>query len=212
MPATPNKVSPVLAVAALLVATAAEAHHPTGGMTPTTFWHGLLSGIGHPVIGPDHLAFIVGIGLLAAITGLGLALPGLFIVAMAAGLLLHMLGLQIPYAEALLAVSVVAIGLAVARRDGSGRHWRGGGLFALAGVLHGFAFAETVIGAEPTPIVAYVVGLAATQFSLAAAAYVLARRTPQGEPLLARSVVRTLGLAIAALGTVLLVLNGGILA
>ena len=35
----------------LLSATFALAHHPMGGALPQTLWHGLLSGIGHPVIG-----------------------------------------------------------------------------------------------------------------------------------------------------------------
>ena len=37
----------------------AIAHHPMGGNTPSTLWEGLLSGVGHPIIGFDHLAFIV---------------------------------------------------------------------------------------------------------------------------------------------------------
>src|SRR5215510_12231222 len=42
-------------VAALsLFATSAFAHHVMGGKTPSTFVEGLLSGVGHPVIGPDH--------------------------------------------------------------------------------------------------------------------------------------------------------------
>ena len=28
--------------------------------------HGLLSGIGHPIIGFDHLAFVIAVGLIAA--------------------------------------------------------------------------------------------------------------------------------------------------
>ena len=54
-----------LSLATLLAATPALAHHPMGGEVPQTFWHGLLSGFGHPVIGIDHLAFVVAIGLAA---------------------------------------------------------------------------------------------------------------------------------------------------
>ena len=41
----------------------AHAHHMLGGRTPVTFMQGLLSGLGHPVIGIDHLAFVVAMGV-----------------------------------------------------------------------------------------------------------------------------------------------------
>lgn len=43
------------------------AHHPMGGMTPQTFSQGLLSGLGHPIIGLDHFAFLVAAMLLASV-------------------------------------------------------------------------------------------------------------------------------------------------
>src|SRR5262249_29863369 len=46
-----------------LFTTSAFAHHVMGGKTPSTFVEGLLSGTGHPVIGPDHLAFLLAIGI-----------------------------------------------------------------------------------------------------------------------------------------------------
>lgn len=188
---------------------AAHAHHPTGGLMPTSFLHGFLSGIGHPVLGADHFAFVVGIGLLAAIGGFGLALPGLFVVAMMAGLGVHLAGVNIPYAEVLLAVSVLAIGLAVARGSERGMPWAGAGLFAVAGLLHGFAFAETAIGAEATPLAAYIVGLALMQLSIAAVAWQLARFAPDRKPMLSPVAVRAAGMVIAAVGAVFLVLNAG---
>ena len=43
----------------------AWAHHAMDMALPQTFSQGLLSGLGHPVIGIDHLAAIVGVGMLA---------------------------------------------------------------------------------------------------------------------------------------------------
>jgi hypothetical protein len=37
----------------LLAAAPASAHHVMGGRTPSTFLEGLLSGLAHPVIGPE---------------------------------------------------------------------------------------------------------------------------------------------------------------
>ncbi len=42
------------------------AHHLMGGCTPATFSEGILSGLGRPIIGLDHLAAVVAIGCLAA--------------------------------------------------------------------------------------------------------------------------------------------------
>jgi urease accessory protein len=42
-----------------LLAEPAFAHHLMGGRTPSTFADGLLSGLGHPIIGLDHFAAVV---------------------------------------------------------------------------------------------------------------------------------------------------------
>lgn len=197
----------VVVLAAAGVSFPAMAHHPTGGMMPTTFMHGILSGIGHPVIGLDHLSFIVGIGLLARIAGFGLALPGLFIGAMVGGLGLHLAGASIPYAELLLAVSVALIGVAVWMKRPGGGSWPEAGAFALAGLLHGYAFAEAVVGAETTPILAYIIGLAATQMTIATAVYYLAG-AGAGRPVLTPVAIRAAGAVIAVVGVALALMHG----
>jgi urease accessory protein len=70
-------------VGAGLFATAgtAYAHHLMGGKTPSTFTEGILSGIGHPIIGPDHLAFLVALGIAVGVGRLSLVTPFLFLVA-----------------------------------------------------------------------------------------------------------------------------------
>ena len=57
-----------LCVAALLAAgvSSAHSHHVMDYAMPATALEGLLSGLGHPVIGIDHLLFIAGAGVLAA--------------------------------------------------------------------------------------------------------------------------------------------------
>ncbi|MEM6596564.1 MAG: HupE/UreJ family protein [Cyanobacteria bacterium P01_D01_bin.36] len=62
-------------IAIALLATPAFAHHPFGGEAPKTIAKGLLSGIGHPVIGLDHIVFVIAVGLLATIVRKGLAVP-----------------------------------------------------------------------------------------------------------------------------------------
>ena len=78
-----------LAAAMILTMTgAAFAHHPLGGMTPQTALHGFLSGVGHPVIGFDHLAFVIGIGLIAAFHRARLVMPAAFVGGTVGGTLL----------------------------------------------------------------------------------------------------------------------------
>lgn len=55
------------AAAASLLAEPALAHHVMGGRMPATFGDGLLSGLGHPVIGLDHFAAVVAVGCIAVL-------------------------------------------------------------------------------------------------------------------------------------------------
>jgi urease accessory protein len=74
------------------------------------------------------------------------------------------------------AASVLMVGLALlmTRRVSAGALLAG---FALAGLFHGHAFAEAVIGAEATPIMAYLAGLAVIQGALMLGAMVLTRQS-----------------------------------
>ncbi|MFN8984581.1 MAG: HupE/UreJ family protein, partial [Alphaproteobacteria bacterium] len=62
---TMRRTSFALGLLALLPLPAA-AHHPMDGAMPETLWQGFASGIGHPVSGLDHLAFLLAAGVLAA--------------------------------------------------------------------------------------------------------------------------------------------------
>ena len=151
-------------VGAGLVATAgtASAHHLMGGKTPSTFADGILSGLGHPIIGPDHLAFLVALGVAVGASRLSLITPFLFLLAMACGVAAHVAAFNIPAAEMIVAVSVVVAGvlLALDRRIPASR-WAA--IASIAGFFHGYAYGESIYGAETTPLAAYLVGLVAVQ-------------------------------------------------
>lgn len=200
-------VRPVLAaVAALAFSGPALAHHAMDGATPSSLLEGVLSGIGHPVIGLDHLAFIIAAGLLAAPRARAWLLPLAFVVASFAGSLLHLARVDLPGGETLIAGSVVIMGLLLVslRRIGDRPF---AALLGLAGLLHGHALAKTIIGAEPTPLVAYLGGLAVTEYAIAAAAVfgwrLLSRAWQDTMPRLDRIA----GAAVTAVGAVTLVLN-----
>lgn len=205
LPALPKTLLAV-ALGGLVAATPALAHHPMGGATPATFVQGLLSGLGHPVIGLDHLAALVGIGLVSSRFARGLTLPAFWIVAMAAGVGLHLAGAGLPATEVLVALSVVAIGLAASVRT-TLPYGAVALLFAAGGAMHGYALGETVVGAEAAPIVAYLAGLVAIQVALATGIAFAARCLSSGSFLAPALRLRVAGLAVAATGVAALALS-----
>jgi urease accessory protein len=186
---------------ALAVATAipAEAHHPMGGQTPATLVQGLLSGFGHPVIGIDHLAIILGLGIVVGIAGLNLAIPAAFIGMSAMGVLVHFAGVTLPMAELVIAASVILVGgLIASGRTLGAPAWLA--LFALAGLFHGYAYGEAIVGAESTPLGAYLAGLVIVQAALSTAVALVVRRLGQLSlsPRIAGAVMAGVGLATLA--------------
>ena len=181
-----------------LMTASASAHHVMGGKMPTTFAEGFLSGLGHPVIGPDHLAFLLAIGVAVGVGGLNLVLPLLFVVASAIGVTLHVNGVNLPGAEIVVAVSVLFAGFLIARgRALPVSLWAI--LFAAAGLFHGYAFGESIFGAERSPLHAYLLGLIIVQSALTVGTALFVRRRADGvsaiAPRLAGAVIIGVGLA-----------------
>lgn len=162
-----NRIRCAILVPAGLLATAgtASAHHVMGGKTPSTFIEGILSGVGHPIIGPDHLAFLAALGIAVGVSRLSFLNPVLFLGAMACGVGTHVAAVNIPAAEFIVAVSVLVAGVLLAldrRIPASG--WMA--IFAFAGFFHGYAYGESIYGAESTPLIAYLLGLVAVQTAI----------------------------------------------
>ena len=181
-----------------LMTASASAHHVMGGKIPTTFAEGFLSGLGHPVIGPDHLAFLLAIGVAVGVGGLNLVLPLLFVVASAIGVTLHVNGVNLPGAEIVVAISVLFAGFLIARgRALPVSLWAI--LFAAAGLFHGYAFGESIFGAERSPLHAYLLGLIIVQSVLTVGTALFVRRKASGvsaiAPRLAGAVIIGVGLA-----------------
>ena len=150
-------------LAVLLLASPAFAHHPfgMGDSAELPPLQGLLSGIGHPLLGPDHLLFLL------AIAFIGLHRPRAWVIPLlAAGLGGSVLSQFIPlpdavapWAEAMVSLSLVVEGL-MALTVASTR-W----LLPLV-ALHGFLLGSTIVGAEPTPLFTYFLGLLIGQGAL----------------------------------------------
>jgi urease accessory protein len=189
------------AVLLLVLAQPAFAHHVMGGVLPSTFLQGLLSGLGHPVIGIDHLAAVVAVGCLAAAHRFGAALAVGFVLAMMLGVAVHVGEATLPASEMLAALAVVVLG-GVLIRPRPLHPAIALVLFTAAGFLHGYALGESIVGAEPAPLLAYFVGLAVIQSAIALGALFVVRAvSARTEPALARLV----GAGVAGLGFALLV-------
>ncbi|MGI8935754.1 MAG: HupE/UreJ family protein [Phormidesmis sp.] len=191
------------AIATLMLATPALAHHPFGGEAPKNVFQGLLSGVGHPIIGLDHFAFVIAVGLLAAVLRRGITVPISFLLAALAGTGLHLAGLNLPASELVISASVLLFGiLAVTHRRLN--MLAAIALTALAGIFHGYAYGEAIIGAEPMPIVAYLVGFTVIQGAIAYAAYGLSLRALNQNPAAGMTSLRQAGFVICGAGAAFL--------
>jgi urease accessory protein len=183
----------------------AFAHHVMGGRLPDSFATGLLSGIGHPIIGLDHFAFMAGVGIAAAFLPRGIVAIAAFVAATVAGCALHLRGVTLPGAEIVVAASVLFVGAVIM----SGRSLPvlpAALVFATAGLFHGYAYGESIFGAEQTPLTAYLIGFAAIQTAVATGFMTAFRMlTPARVPSLPSA--RLAGAMIAGIGLAFLVQN-----
>jgi urease accessory protein len=173
-----------ITIALASIAPPALAHHPMGGKVSATVFEGFMSGIAHPVIGVDHLTFIT------AMMGTGL----------------HLQGVSLPGSELLVAGSILVVGLLLTQEI-SLNTIAILGLSTVAGLCHGYAYGEAIIGAETTPLVAYLIGFSLIQLLISITAFWLARKMTIGSPNLAPIPMRQLrsaGLILCGAGTAFL--------
>jgi urease accessory protein len=122
------------ALALTLVPSAAFAHPALGDA------HGFVQGFAHPLGGVDHVLAMVTVGLFAWQLG-GRALwlvPAAFVLAMAVGGTLAMLGVSVPLVELGIALSIIVLGAVVALGVKAPLALAAG-LVALFAIFHGHA-------------------------------------------------------------------------
>ena len=192
----------------LLLATPASAHHAMDGRLPMNGVEGFLSGLAHPVIGLDHLAFVVAAGLLAVTKRQGLAIPIAFVVAALGGTGIHLMGVNLPGAELLVAASVLSFGVLLALPSSPNLVLMAG-LAGLAGIFHGYAYGESIVGAENTAVVAYLLGFTAMQLAIALGSAKLGRLAVKLIDV-TPPVLRNVGFVLSGFGAALLVSRLGL--
>ena len=193
----------LLTLGAVFAAAPAFAHHPLAGQPMETFTHGLLSGVGHPVLGFDHLFFIALMGVAALFTGARYMAPLGYIAAMLVGTLMMSFGVALPAIEPMIIASLLVLGYIVL----SGTALSATTaviLFAVAGLFHGSAFGESIAAQEAgmgtAVLVGYLIGLGVIQYVIAlAAAWAMEKfwnvsEASQIQPRIAGAVVAGVGL------------------
>ena len=162
-----------LILATLGLGSPALAHHPLAGAPMETFAQGVLSGVGHPILGFDHLFFIALVGIAALYTGQRMLAPLGFVGAMLLGTLMMSFGIALPAIEPMIILSLLALGFVVASGRALG-FATAIGLFAVAGLFHGMAFGESIAAQEAgmglQVLIGYLIGLGVTQYLIAIAA------------------------------------------
>lgn len=161
------------------LAAPAMAHHPLAGAPMETMVQGMLSGVGHPILGFDHLAFVVLVGIAAAFTGQALKAPLGYVAGMLLGCLLMMAGVTLPFAEVVIGASLLVMGFVVL----SGHKMSMQTVllaFGAFGLFHGTAFGASIVGQEAGYGMAvafgYLLGLGVAQYLIAiAAGYVMTK-------------------------------------
>lgn len=118
----------------LLIPTTAFAHVQGGEAI------GLLSGIRHPISGLDHVLAMIAVGLWGAQLGAPAVwlLPVTFPMVMAFGGLLGLMGINLPGIEIGIAVSAIALGLAVFR-EARLKLWLAAAMVGFFAIFHGYA-------------------------------------------------------------------------
>jgi urease accessory protein len=136
-----------------------------GGELPQNFLNGILSGIAHPIIGFDHLAFILTFGIITSYFKNKVILPLYFVTFSLMGTILSVNFLVVPFSELIISLSIIIAGLTSLYEKKINIYFPiilalGGGFF------HGYAFGQSVVGIEASPLIAYLIGIALIGFVL----------------------------------------------
>ncbi|MDJ0707899.1 MAG: HupE/UreJ family protein [Leptolyngbyaceae cyanobacterium MO_188.B28] len=190
-------------ISVFILASPVLAHHPLGGELPANWVEGFQSGLAHPILGPDHFVFVIAVGLLASIKPRGWSILLAFIATGLVGSGIHLMALDLPNPEFFISASVLIFGLMLAIKNGPNVIVLSG-LAAIAGLFHGYAYGEAIIGAEPTPLAAYLIGFSLIQLAIALLSFRISQSVLQKnakQPLLT---LQSVGFAISGAGAAFL--------
>ena len=190
----------------LVFASPASAHHPMGGRVPSNFFEGFMSGLAHPVIGFDHLAFIVAVGLFAATKPQGFLIPLSFVVSAMLGTGLHLMGVNLPVVELVVSASILLFGILISTKN-SPNALVMIALSVASGLFHGHAYGEAIFGAQTTALVSYLVGFTLIQLAISGSSFLIGQKVLKGDFAQVSPSLKSAGLVICGIGAAFLASN-----
>ena len=109
------------------------------------------------------------------------------------------MSLDLPIPEIIIAFSVLIAGVLLARKNATNLALLIS-LGAIAGVFHGYAYGEAIVGAENTPLYAYLSGFSLIQLIISAIAFYWGRLTLKSVQESSSLVLRFAGFLIGGIG------------
>ncbi|HEY9701753.1 MAG TPA: HupE/UreJ family protein [Allocoleopsis sp.] len=189
----------IIAMLLLVTTTPVMAHHVMDGKMPSNFFEGFMSGVGHPIIGFDHLTFIVSVGLFAAIKSQGIFIPISFILSAMVGTGLHLAQLSMPGVELFVSGSILLFGILLVLKEQPNTLIITG-LTAIAGLFHGYAYGESIFGAEMTPLLAYLLGFSFIQLMIILGVFWLTKNLVSRQFTSGNNILQSSGFVICGIG------------
>ena len=190
----------IAACAAWALPLSAAAHHAMDNALPRNFFEGFVSGLAHPVIGLDHFLFVAAMGAAGYFFGRGVGTVLTFVAAAVGGTVIHLSQATLAFPDAWVAATLILLGVLLFAGGGLLK-WKGAlAVFALAGLAHGYAYGEAIVGAEATPLYAYLAGFTLVQVAIAIVGFALARHAEKRKPAFRTASAVGAALSVAGVG------------
>jgi len=131
----------------------ALAHHPfeliaKNNLSPT---QGFISGLAHPILGLDHLLFLLSVGLVANLLKKNFII--IFILSGIIGTIIPLIiSYQFPFSELIVSISLFVSALIVNKKLNVS-------IFIPMALFHGYVLGKPMIGSQPEVILTYLIGL-----------------------------------------------------
>jgi len=155
----------------LIVPGLALSHHPLNGGIMENFNDGFLSGIGHPILGLDHLMFILGVGFISYFSKRFFNYSFTFVLGTFLGMLSLIFGLYLPFYDVIISVALICLGyILVSKKEYNYK----GLIFSFFGIFHGWAYGAILLDSPSMNLQVlsgYSIGLFLTQLLIIFSGY-----------------------------------------
>ena len=154
------------------------AHHFIDNKNPVSLFDGFISGVAHPVIGLDHLIFLVFISILTLMITRNISYICTFIIATILGSFLTVVNLNIPGLELFIILSIIALSLIFFIYQKISTYYLKIFLYpflVLFGLFHGNAYGNTITESPFFTKITYITGFCLSQLIICFLCFYIAK-------------------------------------